>query len=145
MEPITGTVAATGAATSASAASGGATVSAATAAKQADAIRRLASAFIKSAEMKVVGESEIVDEFASPIYAGLAAVPTGPIPQAHGSSTPKAGGSMPELVATPTPPIPGMPRIKLGDRTIGDLNRTNGEPLTIDKTPTNGPEPTNRP
>ena len=42
MEPITGTVAATGAATSASAASGGATVSAATAAKQADAIRRLA-------------------------------------------------------------------------------------------------------
>jgi len=145
MEPITGTVAATGAATSASAASGGATVSAATAAKQADAIRRLASAFIKSAEMKVVGESELVDEFASPIYAGLAAVPTGSTPQAQGSSALNAGGSIPELVATPTPPIPGMPEIKPGDRTTGGLIVTNGEPLTIDKTPTKGPEPTNRP
>ena len=145
MEPITGTVAATGAATSASAASGGATVSAATAAKQADAIRRLASAFIKSAEMKVVGESELVDEFASPIYAGLAAVPTGSTPQAQGSSALNAGGSMPELVATSTPPIPGMPEIKPGDRTTGGLIVTNGEPLTIDKTPTKGPEPTNRP
>ena len=95
--------------------------------------------------MKVVGESEIVDEFASPIYAGLAAVPTGSTPKAQGSTAFTAGGSMPELVATPTPPIPGMPEIKPGDRTTGGLIVTNGEPLTIDKTPTKGPEPTNRP
>lgn len=145
MEPITGTVAATSTATSASAASGGATVSAATAAKQADAIRRLASAFIKSAEMKVVGESELVDEFASPIYAGLAAVPTGSTPQTQGSSALKAGSSMPELVATPTPPISGMPEIKPGDRTTAGLIVTNGGPLSVDKTLPNSPEPTNRP
>ena len=145
MAVITGTVAATSTVTSASVASGGATVSAATAAKQADAIRRLASAFIKSAEMKVVGESEIVDEFASPIYAGLAAVPTGSTPKAQGSTAFTAGGSMPELVATPTPPIPGMPEIKPGDRTTGGLIVTNGEPLTVDNAPSKGPEPTNRP
>ena len=145
MEAITGTVAATSAAASTSAAAGGATVSAATAAKQADAIRRLASVFIKSAEMKVIGESEIVDEFASPIYAGLAAVPIGPMPPTHGLSTPKVGGSMPELVATPTPRIPGTPEIKTGDRTTGGLIVTNGEPLNVENVPTNGSVPTNRP
>ena len=145
MEAITGTVAATSAATSASAASGGVTVSAATAAKQADAIRRLASVFIKSAEMKVIGESEIVDEFASPIYAGLAAVPTGSTPKTQGLTAFTAGGSMPELVATPTPPIPGMPEIKPGDRTTGGLIVTNGEPLNVENVPTKGSVPTNRP
>ena len=52
---------------------------------------------------------------------------------------------MPELVATPTPPIPGMPEIKPGDRTTGGLIVTNGEPFAVDKTLPNSPEPTNRP
>lgn len=76
MAVVTGTVA-TVAAGSASADAtvasvGGTHLSAAAAAKQFDAIRELASAFIKSAAMAVVRESEIVDEFAAPIYAGLA-------------------------------------------------------------------------
>lgn len=105
MAIITGTVAATTATNAmagATATTGGATLSSAAVEKQVDAIRQLATAFIKSAGMKAVGDSEIVDEFAAPIYAGLAATPLGPIPKSTppipGMPTPKTVGSFPELV-----------------------------------------------
>ena len=61
-----------GATTSTTATTGGSTVAADTA-KQADIIRRLASTLIHSGEMHVLNQSEIVDEFAMPIYAGISA------------------------------------------------------------------------
>lgn len=98
MEAIIGTVAVAGVTTNDSVAPGGGTISAPTTAKQLEAMRRIASIFIKNAEMTVVGESEIVDEFAPAIYAGIAAAPTGIL----STETSKAGLYAPEMVAMPT-------------------------------------------
>ena len=115
MAVVTGTVA-TVAAGSASADAtvasvGGTHLSAAAATKQFDAIRELASAFIKSAAMAVVRESEIVDEFAAPIYAGLA-MTMSPKSAVAGAAITKIGasGASPEAQALltkcyPTPTV----------------------------------------
>ena len=136
MEVITGTVAAASVTAGTPATSGGATLSAAVAAKQADAIRRLASAFIKSTQMKIVGDSEIVDEFASPIYAGLAAVPVGPTSPNPGSTTSKDGGSMQDLVAMRTSKTHGMP--EPGGQITQGMNGTNADASVVGEVPQNG-------
>lgn len=142
MEPVTTSVAAgsvvaasTSASASASAAGG---ASAATIAKQADSIRRLASAFVKTVGMKAVGDSEIVDEFASPIYAGLAAVPTDPSTPASGIQASSSNGVIPEVVAPSSmpkgpsfPPVPG--------RQVPDLESGVKDAPAIDKSPRQSP------
>lgn len=142
MEPVTTSVAAgsvvaasTSASTSASAAGG---ASAATIAKQADSIRRLTSAFVKTVGMKAVGDSEIVDEFASPIYAGLAAVPTDPSTPASGIQASSSNGVIPEVVAPSSmpkgpsfPPVPG--------RQVPDLEGGVKDAPAIDKSPRQSP------
>ena len=83
VEPIT-TVAATtaasaqGASTASTGVAAGAVASSSApttvaAFKPEEVIRRLASAMLYNGEMQVVNQSEIVDEFAAPIYTGLAA------------------------------------------------------------------------
>ena len=77
-------------ATATTASTGGAV--SAEASKQAEIIRRLASTLIHSGETQILNQSEIVDEFAAPIYAGISA------------ATPSAGGgkenSQPKSLAT---------------------------------------------
>ena len=46
--------------------------------RQAEILRRLAWAMLSHGEMQVVNQSEIVDEFAGPIYTGLAAATPAP-------------------------------------------------------------------
>lgn len=97
-------VAAGSASTGATVTAGSAHLSVADAAKQAEMIRKYASRFIKSAPvMTVVRESEIVDEFAAPIYAGLAALSTSGNSAAH--QLPTAG---------PDVPLSGLPKVKGG-------------------------------
>lgn len=82
MEPVStsvvsGSAAATASATAGATASAAGGASATEAARQAAIVRQLASTFVKSAELQTVRDSEIIDEFASPIYAGLAMAPSG--------------------------------------------------------------------
>lgn len=55
--------------------------------RQAEILRRLAWAMLSHGEMQVVNQSEIVDEFAGPIYAGLAAATPTSSPTAKNSSS----------------------------------------------------------
>ena len=137
MAVVTGTAvagtAAGGATAGASTSTGGAAMSAgatttqATTAKRADSIRRLASTFIRSAEMKMVGDSELVDEFASPIYAGLSAVPVGSTPTiTEGQVSGKPDSSVKDLLGAK-----GEAKVE-ADKIPDELKRTGQQmPLTV--------------
>ena len=104
VEPISTTAAAT-AATAASTATTATTATTAVAATtaseiKADLLRRLAAAMFTKSEMLVVNESEIIEEFATPIYAGLAAASPGKL---HSSVQPKAGTGVPSASETAFP------------------------------------------
>lgn len=137
MAVVTGTVAAGtaagGATAGASASTGGATMPAgatitqATAAKRADSIRRLASVFIRSAEMKAVSDSELVDEFAAPIYAGLSAVPVGSTP----TNTDVQVSSRPDSPVKDLLGTKGEAKV-VADKIPDELKRTGQQmPLTV--------------
>ncbi len=118
MEPVStsvvsGSAAATASATAGTTASAAGGASATEAARQAAIVRQLASTFVKSAELQTVRDSEIIDEFASPIYAGLAMAPSGQMttiktpgllvsPPIDNSPVPEVLGPM----GTPTEKVP---------------------------------------
>lgn len=118
VEPVTASMAsatakaattATEAATSAGSAAptaGGAAARTVSASQQTQIVRQLASATLKSAEMRAVGDSEIIDEFATPIYAGLAAAPTVPTTNSSSAQVHPRNGTFPE-VAGPSGRWPG--------------------------------------
>ena len=116
MEPVSSSVVSGSVVANASAATSATTsaasgVSATEAARQAATVRQLASTFVKSAELQAVRDSEIIDEFASPIYAGLAAAPTEPTTSKTGVFAGRESNNspVPEVLGpmgTPTEKIP---------------------------------------
>lgn len=94
VEPISTVTVATAATASTAATTGTATTVTATTAQaasiKANALRLLANAMLDRSEILVLNESEIVDEFAVPIYTGLAAATTSGT-GAKTNSNPKAG------------------------------------------------------
>lgn len=118
MEPVStsvvsGSAAATASATAGATASAAGGASATEAARQAAIVRQLASTFVKSAELQTVRDSEIIDEFASPIYAGLAMAPSGQMTTIKTPgllvSPPIDNSPVPEVLSpmgTPTEEIP---------------------------------------
>lgn len=109
--------------------------------RQAEILRRLAWAMLSHGEVQVVNQSEIVDEFAGPIYTGLAAAT--PVPS---SPAAKNSSSLKGDIAGPLGGENAPSSIK--DSVSPQATReSNPETLQIpDKTKILGPEPNpNRP
>ena len=104
--------------------------------KQAEILRRLAWAMLSHGEMQVVNQSEIVDEFAGPIYTGLAAATPAP-----SSPTAKNTSSLKGDIAGP---LGGekVPYSLKDSVTTSPIQEPIREPSQIpDKTIIQGPQP----